>query len=121
MHSSVVPVNSGDRLQGIMTLTGQSGNAFNYLSSFHGLNTDLPVTDVGELIWASETLECYGLKQFTDYPNSISTGMTGIEIRLGPNEAHIVWDPVNAVTDNGQHCVPVSNNSPNGEVDLFYK
>jgi len=119
-HGPLVEVAPGVNLGGIMTLTAQNGGLFNYNSAFIGYAADLPVTDVDELVWAVETLECYGLQQFSDYPNSPSTAMGGIEIKVGGNEAAIQWTPYNAVTDNGQHCTIVSDDSPNGEVDLCY-
>lgn len=120
-HSSLVPVNTGDTLRGIMTLTGQSGSRFDYNSSFEGYNTDLPVTAIEELVWANETLECYGFKQFSDYPNINGTAMTAIELKTGDTEAVPDWQAFNNVTDNGQNCQIISNSSPNGEVDLNYK
>jgi hypothetical protein len=119
-HSPLIPVNTGVLLQGVMTLTSQQGNSFSYKSSFTGYATDLPVNNVDELVWAVETLECYGLKQFSDYPSSPVTAMKDIEIKLGLIEAAIQWESYNAVTDNGQHCDVISNSSPDGEVDLCY-
>ena len=121
IHGPLIPVNVGDRLQGIMTLTRQSNDLFSYNSSFDGYPADFAVADVGELVWAVETLECYGLSQFSDYPDAQMTAMSGIEIKTGALEATIQWDYYNAVTDNGQHCTIASNASPNGEVELFYK
>lgn len=121
-HGELVRVNSGDHLQGIMAMTGQNAGLFNYRSAFHGHpNADLEIDNVAELIWAVETLECYDLKQFSDYPNTLKTAMSGIEIRLGNTQAPIQWEAFNDVTDNGQHCSIISNASPQGRVDLFYK
>ena len=122
LHGSLVQVNEGDELEGIMTLTGQSGTLFNYNSSFKGqLSADLQVTNVDELKWANETLECYGLTAFSDYPNTPLTAFTDIEIKTGSTEATINWDAQNRITDNGQHCEIVSNDSPGGAVYLYYK
>ena len=119
-HGPLIPVAVGVKLEGVMTLTTQNGGTFNYNSGFTGYAADLPVTDVDELVWAVETLECYRLKQFSDYPTSQLTAMGAIEIKVGGAEAAIQWTPYNAVTDNGQHCAVVSNSSPDGEVDLCY-
>jgi len=122
LHGPLVQVNSGDILQGIMTLQGQSGNKFSYRSSFNGFpSCDLSISDIEELTWANETLECYGLKQFSDYPNTQLTAMTNIEIRVGEAQSLIQWLPHNNVTDNGQHCSIISNASPNGSVTLCYR
>jgi hypothetical protein len=123
LHSPLVQVNTGDDLLGIMTLTGQSAGKFSYLSSFAGYaNANLQVSDIEELTWANETLEVYGVTQCSDYPNTDRTRMTGIEIKVGTGaEATINWQAVNAFTDCNQSCTIVSNSSPGGEVDLFYR
>lgn len=120
LHSPLIPVNPGDLLTGVMTLTSQSNGQFNYLSSFTGYAVDLPVQDIGELVWAVQTLECYRLAQFSDYPATLMTAMNGIEIKTGGQEAAIQWISYDPVTDNGQHSTIVSNASPSGEVDLYY-
>jgi hypothetical protein len=126
-------VNPGDVLQGVMTCTGQSGTEFNYTSSFVGYPAaDVTQTDVDELTWAYETLECYGsnsnlpLTQCSDYPNTPLTAMYDIEIKTGTpgssgTDAAIDWFPVTSFTDCGQNCLIVSNDSPGGAVYLYYQ
>src|SRR5207302_9165168 len=106
-------VNPGDVLRGIMTLTGHSGSDFSYLSFFDGFpSADLQVTDVYQLVWANETLECYDLTAFSDYPDTVLTAFYDIEIKLRTqetpsiidSEATINWAASNTVTDNGQQC-----------------
>ncbi len=122
LHSNLIPVNSGDIIQGILILENKSGNKFSYISSFMGMpECDLHISNIDELTWANETLECYGLKFFSDYPNAIVTQMEEIEIRNGAAQAQIIWEANNDVTDNGQHCKIVSNASPNSIVELYYK
>jgi hypothetical protein len=129
LFGSLVQVNPGDVLEGIMTLTGQTGANSNYLSSFSGHATaDLTVNNIPELTWANETLECYGFKAFTDYPDTTLTAFHDIEIRLRTSatpfteaQANINWQANNDVTDNGQHCLIVSNDSPGGDVYLYYR
>ena len=120
-------VNPGDVLQGVMTCTGQSGTEFNYKSSFVGYPAaDVTQTDVDELTWAYETLECYNLTQCSDYPNALLTAMYNIEIRTGSpgssgTDATIDWFAVTNFTDCGQSCVIGSNDSPGGVVYLYYR
>src|SRR5262249_27743967 len=81
LHTDLVPVNGGDNLVGVMTLTGQSGNSFSYSCHFQGIsNTTLPIEDVEELTWCIETLEAYTLDQCLEYPNTITTALRSIEI-----------------------------------------
>jgi hypothetical protein len=121
-HSQLVQVNPGDVLVGIMTLSGQSGSAFNYDCQFQGIaNTLLPIQNVQELTWCAETLEAYGITQCSDYPGTSETAMTSISLQTGNVNPAIAWTPVDLVTDCGQSIVVVSNSSTNGEVDIYYR
>ena len=121
LHSPLVRVEPGDRLRGIIRMTGHSGSGFDYTSSFNGLPTDLTLQGIEELTWACETLECYQFAQFTDYPDTHKTVMSAIELKTAKGESSPVWTSYNVVTDNGQHCDIVNNASPGGETDLYYK
>lgn len=121
-HSKLVKVNVGDTLVGVMTLSSHTGANFNYNCEFVGIaNTGLPIQNVEELTWCNETLEAYDVNLSTDYPDTLKTAMRDIEIKVGSSEATIHWSANNAVTDVGQHTVVVSNASPGGEVDLWYR
>jgi hypothetical protein len=129
LFGPLIQVNPGDVLEGIMTLTGQTGSNFNYLSAFTGFpGADLVVNNVAELTWANETLECYDFAAFSDYPDTALTAFHDIEIRLRTSttpfteaQATINWQVNNDVTDNGQQCLIVSNDSPGGDVYLYYR
>ena len=50
-NTTPVPVNVSDTLVGVMTLTSQAGNLFNYLWEFQGIaGTSLPVQNLPELV-----------------------------------------------------------------------
>jgi hypothetical protein len=121
-HGSLIPVNVGQNLLGVMTLTGQSGSDFSYNCQFQGIaNSGYPIENVQQLTWCIETLECYGLTKCSDYPGGPRTAMTAIEIKTTAGEADLKWQANDPVTDCGQHTVIVSNASPGGEVDIFYR
>ena len=131
LHGTLLPVNTGDVLQGVITLIGQQNTGYSYLSSFVSPTgaedyslSNLTTTYIEELAWACETLECYRLTAFTDYPNTNFTAFTDIDLRVrtagGDVSAEIRWTANNRVVDNGQECVIVDNASPGGEVDLYY-
>ena len=104
-----------------MTLTGQSGTQFSYNCEFQGIaNAGLPISNVKELTWCIETLECYGITGASSYPDTFRTPMTAIDLRTGTTNPAIAWAPSNSVTDCGQHTIVVSNSSTAGEVDLCY-
>ncbi len=121
-HSKLIKVNVGDTLVGVMTLTSHTGADFNYNCEFQGIaNTGLTIQNVEELTWCIETLEAYEVNLATDYPNTLKTEMRGIEIKVGSAEASLRWSANNAVTDVGQHTSVVSNASPGGQVELWYR
>jgi hypothetical protein len=120
-YSSLVRVNPGQVLVGVMSETGQSSNGFSYNCQFSGIaNTSLPIQNVQQLTWCIETLECYGLQHCSDYPQTCRTAMSNIEIAAAGTPVTPSWSATNSVTDCGQHAIVVSNASPGGEVDLFY-
>ena len=120
-HTTLVPVNPGANLVGVMTQTAVSGSQYSYSSTFQGIaNTTLPVQNIAPLHWANETLECYGLNQCSNLPTSNVTAMTGVNIATGTAHPTVTWTAVNAITNCGQHTVVVNNANPGGEVDLWY-
>jgi len=121
-YTPAVKVNEGDTLTGVMTLTGKSGNLFNYTSAFEGIaGTSLPVMNIAELLWCNETLEAYSIADCSDYPNTLYTAFTGITIQTGDTQPTLDWTAVDTVTDCGQFAAVVSNASTNGRVDLHYR
>jgi hypothetical protein len=120
-YSSLTRVAVDQVLTGVMTQSGESGGLFSYDCVFQGIpNSDLRIQNVEELTQCVETLECYGLTRFSDYPAAGTTQMTGIEIVTTGGHPPLSWVPVNAATDCGQHTIVVSNSNPGGEVDLYY-
>jgi hypothetical protein len=123
-YSTLVRVNPGDVLVGVMTLTGQSATGFSYNCQFTGVaNTSLAIQNVQQLTWCIETLEAYGITKATDYPATARTAFTKIEMKTGTAPASdppLAWTAVDSVTDTGQHAIVVSNSNPGGEVDIYY-
>jgi hypothetical protein len=120
-YTSPVRVSVGQVLTGVMTETGSSAQGYSYNCVFTGIaNTSLAITNVQQLYWSVETLECYGIQKCSDYPATNVTAMSNIQIQAGGRTVTPAWSPTNKVTDCGQHAVVVSNASPGGEVDLFY-
>ena len=120
-YSSLVHVNPGQVLVGVMTETAQSAQGFSYNCEFTGIsNTSLPIQNVQQLTWCIETLECYGIQKSSDYPATSRTSMGNIDIQAAGSNVTPAWTATNAITDCGQHALVISNSSPGGEVDLFY-
>ena len=123
--STIVRVNVGDILVGLIRLTGQSGNQFSYECEFLGIPaTKLTLHNVGEFTLCAEALEAFRITQCSDYPPTAKTAFTGIEILTGGQQTQLQWtrgNPIQApATDCNQHVEIVSNASPGGQVDVFY-
>ncbi len=121
LHTNLVRVNPGQLLIGVMTLTGHSGSNFDYNCDFTGIGgTSLPVTNIQQLTWLIETLECYGITKSTDYPDTDLSNMSAIKVSTGSTHPTLNWTANNPVTDCGQHTVIVSDSATAGEIDLNY-
>ena len=122
-YSSLVDVNAGDVITGVMTLTGQSAAGFGYDCQFTAIaGTDLTIQDVEELTWCIETLEAYAVSAASDYPETAFTAMSGIGIDTGASHPAFTWSITNMVTDTGQHTLAVNEAVVGaGEVDLWYR
>ena len=121
-HTDLVPVAAGQTLIGLMQLTGSGPFGFSYTCEFQGIpNTKLPITNVNELRDCVQTLEAYGVQQCSDYPDSLRTVFSAINIRTGLVAPALNWIPVNGATDCKQKAIVVSNQNPGGEVDVYYR
>ncbi|HVI47901.1 MAG TPA: hypothetical protein VM802_23740 [Chitinophaga sp.] len=121
VFSSLIRVNPGTNLQGIMSRISGNNSTSSYTSVFTGYpSINLTVNNIANLYWAAESLEAYSVSTCSNYPNTAKTRMGGIEIRRGAAQAPLSWGVSNPVTDCGQHSTVVSNGSPNGIVDIYY-
>ncbi|KAJ7264089.1 hypothetical protein B0H12DRAFT_273745 [Mycena haematopus] len=98
--TSPVSVSPGQSIHGGIQLIGGSGNTYNYLSSFDGLDgTALEVIGGEELVWATITLEAYGVTGSNSYPAG-STVFSGTALELDNGEfPNIIWDTVSDYGD----------------------
>ncbi|GGB22968.1 hypothetical protein [Puia dinghuensis] len=121
---SLVTVSPGASLQGVMKETAVSGSNYSYNSSFTGYPSAsaLQVNNVPQAFWAAETLESYGVTSpGTMYPPDADIAMNSIQILQGAANASISWTPVQAVSGSAQRAVVVSDASPGGEVDIYFR
>jgi hypothetical protein len=120
-HSAPVTVNVGTELTGVVTLTGQSAQGFNYNCQFQGIaNSGYPLQNVPELWQCVETLECYNMTAASDYPPG-KVEMASIDIQTGTANPGVVWTLVDSVTDVGQHVDLFDTSySGHGEIDIWF-
>jgi hypothetical protein len=104
-------------------IPGAPGPATDYTCEFG--DTVLSVTNQSPLITAVETLEAYGIKSCSDYPDAELVKMSSISLSVrGPNQspepAPLAWSAYDPVTDCGQHVIVVNDSPTDGEVDLYF-
>src|ERR1700739_168100 len=118
-----MPVNPGDALTGLMTMTGAfNDGTHNYRCEFVGVpGTALMALGTPELTDAEETLEAYGVTALADYPGGPLTAMSQIDIQVGGNPAPLAWAR-NTMQNPlyGENTVLVSKSSPGGARELCY-
>lgn len=121
-HGSLIKVDPGTNLQGVIKLMSDSNNTFSYYSSFTGYSSgsELQINNSPQLTWAYEALEAYGITKATDYSSDERIKMSDIQIKVGNTFPSMTWYPINVVTEYGRHIYIVSNSSVNGEVDIYF-
>jgi hypothetical protein len=121
---TLISVNPGAALKGVIRETAVSGSNFSYNSSFSGYSSTsaLQVNNVPQAFWTAESLESYGVTDpSTMYPPNMDIAMTAIQILQGTANASIFWTPVQQVSGSAQKAIVVSDASPGGEVDIFFR
>ena len=101
-------------------MTGNNGGTYDYVSSFSNVDkTSLTATGADQLVWATETLESYGVTSSSDYPTG-STVFSSINLRLSDGNApSVAWTPV---SDNGDGLITTVNTdgATDAEITIAY-
>ncbi|KAJ6590793.1 hypothetical protein B0H10DRAFT_2233539 [Mycena sp. CBHHK59/15] len=115
-----VRTSAGATLNGIITLTGQSGSSFNYNSQFTNIaGTSLSISGASQLTWATETLEAYAVTEASDYPAG-STVFSAINLKLASGATPSVsWSHVNDAAD-GLSTTINTNGATNAQITITY-
>lgn len=122
-HDSLIKVNSGDNLHGLVELISKSNDtAFNYVSSFAEIpGSELKVNNIHQLMYAYEALEAYNIQHCTDYPTDDKIKMSNIQITINPvTPSYLSYAWSDNGSDCGQHISIVNSSSTNGEVDIYF-
>jgi len=98
-HTSLVRVSAGQPLYGVIILLSQSSGKYNYETYFSNVgNTGLAVYGSAQLVWATETLEAYGVTSASDYPSG-STVFSSINLRTLAGVPSVSWSTVSDAPD----------------------
>ena len=120
---SLVEVESGTTITGVMQYQSESGGLYTYTSDFVSHpGTDITVENIAQLNWPCETLEVYNFTTADDYPQPPSeyVGMKSIDISIQGSAGTLSWNPVNNYANANEHAIVYSNSPTSGEVDLYW-
>ncbi len=123
-YSALQTVSTGTVLQGVLQQTSHSGTRYNYNSSFAGypINQSLQITGVPQAWWCAETLETHGITNANNqYPPDQYAAMKSIKMLENTMNAPLNWSTAKAGGNIPQKAVVVTNGSPDGEVDLYFR
>jgi len=98
-YTTPVKVAVSKSLVGVITLNSSSGAKYNYTSVFSNVSgTSLKATGAAELVWATETLEAYGITAKTDYPAG-STVFSAIDLKTKAGTPSVTWSTTSDSAD----------------------
>lgn len=123
-YDSLIKVNPGTTLEGVIKLTTATNGQYTYRSFFEGYSTGLEVSNLPELNSFYVTLEAYNVYSCNEYPADEKVRMKNINIMTGNTYPKILWfpsqefkDPVN---DCDQFTEIVDGNSQGGAIDIHF-
>lgn len=119
-HTTPVKVSVGKELHGRILLKSSSGSKYDYQAEFTNIDdTSLKATGSAELVWATETLEVYGMKKKSDYPDS-KTVFEDIALETKSDSSPSVkWSAVSD-SDDGVTATINTQGSKSAKVTINY-
>ncbi|KAF8319995.1 hypothetical protein DL93DRAFT_2074321 [Clavulina sp. PMI_390] len=119
-YTTPYSVSVGQSLVGIINLTSSSGSSYNYLSEFSNIPAAgaLALTGSAQLVWATETLEAYGITQVGNYPSG-STVFSGINISTTSGTPAVTWS-TSSDTADGVTATVNTQGATNAVVTIKY-
>jgi hypothetical protein len=118
-HTSLFQVSVGDYLDAVISLTSTDGNSYNYISLFSNVaGTTFTAVGAAQLVWATETLESYGVTSSSDYPAG-STVFSSIYLDTSDGTPSVTWSPVSD-TDDGLITTVNIDGATNAQITITY-
>ena len=121
-YAGIYDVTPGTFLGGQIRLLGHHNNHYSYSADFYGYRgTTLKVTGIPKLVWATETLEVYGVTACSEFPNTAYSQMSAIQMFLQDGTVPSVsWSINNVNTDCNAQTTIVVDSANQGIVDIYY-
>lgn len=123
-HDSLIVVNSGTLLEGVLKQTSTSNNRFSYNSSFSGYPTGLQVDDLPQLQLAYVALESYKAESSDEYPTNQKIKFFDIHLDTDAKNTKIPWDlykDEKSPSVLGQFTKVTNPSSDGGEIEIYFR
>jgi hypothetical protein len=119
--SSLVEVNAGQSLTGVIKFVGKTNKKFDYTCQFTGISgTDFSMNQIAQLTWCTETLEVYGVDLCSEFPSTAYSTMSKINVRTKAGTPSVTWGISNVATSCGVQTTVITNGATNAAVDIYY-
>ena len=119
-HDSLIKVNSGDRLQGIVKLIANSDSTYSYNSSFIEYGEGLDVYNINHLDRGYLALEAYNIKDCDEYPSDEKLRMFNIQMIMDDVYPPVFWHIYNNIDNCGEFINLINESSDNGEINIHF-
>lgn len=123
-HDSLIVVNSGTILEGVLKQTSTYNNRFSYNSSFSGYPTGLQVNDLPQVLLTYIALESYGAETSDEYPTNQKIKFFDIHLETDTKNPKIPWDLyMDEKTPSvlGQFTKVINPSSDGGEIEIYFR
>jgi len=120
-YDSLIRVNPGTKLEGIIKASQSSNDLYDYNSSFQGYPTSLQINNIHALQNLYVALEVYGINSDDEYPSNEKITLSEIQIKSGNNYPPIHWATAGLTwTKTDKYTNIVNGSAHNGEVDIHF-
>lgn len=120
-YDSLIVVNSGDILQGVLKETSVVNNRFSYSSCFYGYPTQLQIDSLPQLQQAYLALESYKAERSDEYPTDEKIKFSDIHLETDIKNPQISWNLYKSPNNLGQYTKVVNPSSDGGEIDIYFR
>lgn len=124
-YDSLIAVNPGDNLEGVIQITSSSDTLFNYNSSFTGYSPGLTVVNLPPLSMPIIAFEAYNLDLCNEFSKDEKIRMRDIQINTDLPYTQVIWHSMNEVKEPvskcGQFTKIINKSSHGGEIDIYFR
>lgn len=123
-HDSIIAVNPGTQLQGILKQTSTINNRFSYNSSFSGYPTGLQIDNLPQVLLTYIALESYKAERSDEYPANGKIKFFDIQIETDVKNPDIHWDlykDEKSPSVLGQFTKVINPSSDGGEIEIYFR